>query len=246
MMISDFHTHILPGIDDGSRNVEESLAMLRMEAMHGLRHIVATPHFYARQNSPEEFLERRAEAARVLFEAMAQEPPLPRIHLGAEVYFFPGISECERLAELTIDESGYILIEMPMAPWTERMYRELQDIHYKLGLKPIVAHVDRYIRPFKTFGIPDRLAQMPVLVQANAGFFQEPFTRCMAMRMLRAGQIHLLGSDCHNLTTRAPNLDQAVRLIGKRLGQDALQWIQSNADEVLLGEREINAFDENP
>lgn len=244
-MTTDFHSHILPGIDDGSRNVEESLAMLRMEARHGLQHIVATPHFYARQNSPEEFLERRAEAARLLFEAMADEPPLPQIHLGAEVYFFPGISECELLPELTIDKNGYILIEMPLAPWTERMYRELQDIHYKLGLNPIVAHVDRYIRPFKTFDIPNRLAQMPVLVQANASFFRERFTRSMAMRMLRAGQIHLLGSDCHNLTTRAPNLDQAIELIGKHLGQDALQWIQSNADEVLLGEREINAFDEN-
>jgi protein-tyrosine phosphatase len=65
----------------------------------------------------------------------------------------------------------------------------------------------------------------------------------MAMRMLRQGQIHLLGSDCHNLTTRVPNLDQAVQLIGKQLGEEALRWIQSNADDVLPGEDEINAFE---
>jgi protein-tyrosine phosphatase len=105
--------------------------------------------------------------------------------------------------------------------------------------------VDRYIRPFKTYDIPNRLAQMPVLVQANATFFRDRFTRSMAMRMLRGGQIHLLGSDCHNLTSRAPNLDQAIQLIGKQLGADALQWIQSNADEVLQGEYVINAFPEN-
>jgi protein-tyrosine phosphatase len=125
------------------------------------------------------------------------------------------------------------------------MYRELQDIHSKQGLIPIIAHVDRYIRPFRTYGIPDRLAELPVLVQANAGFFQDRFTRPMAMRMLRGGQIHLLGSDCHNLTSRAPNLDQAIRLIRKQLGEEALQWIQSNADEVLLGEDGISAFPGN-
>ena len=57
-MTTDFHSHILPGMDDGSRSVEESLGMLRMEAKHGIRRIVATPHFYARQNSPTEFLDR--------------------------------------------------------------------------------------------------------------------------------------------------------------------------------------------
>jgi protein-tyrosine phosphatase len=242
-MITDFHSHILPGMDDGSRSVEESLGMLRMEARQGVRRIVATPHFYPQQNSPAEFLERRAESARVLQEALAQEPPLPQIYLGAEVYFFQGISDCEQLRELTIEKNSYILIEMPMPPWSDRMYRELQDIHYKQGLNPIVAHVDRYIRPFKTYDIPSRLAELPVLVQANASFFRDRFTRSMAMRMLRQGQIHLLGSDCHNLTTRVPNLDQAVQLIGKQLGEEALRWIQSNADDVLPGKDEINAFE---
>ena len=244
-MITDFHSHILPGIDDGSRSVEESLEMLRMEAAHGIRRIVATPHFYPRQNAPEEFLERRAESARRLLEAASRESSLPQILLGAEVYFFSGISDCEQLRELTIEKNSYILIEMPMPPWSDRMYRELQDIHYKQGLNPIVAHVDRYIRPFKTYDIPSRLAELPVLVQANASFFRDRFTRSIAMRMLRQGQIHLLGSDCHNLTTRVPNLDQAVQLIEKQLGEEALQWIRSNSDEVLQGENEISAFDAN-
>jgi protein-tyrosine phosphatase len=235
-MITDFHSHILPGIDDGSRSVEESLEMLRMEAAHGIRRIVATPHFYPRQNAPEEFLERRAESARRLFEAASRESSLPQILLGAEVYFFSGISDCEQLRELTIDQNGCILVEMPLSPWTDRMYRELQDIHSKQGLIPIIAHVDRYIRPFRTYGIPDRLAELPVLVQANAGFFQDRFTRPMAMRMLRNGQIHLLGSDCHNLTSRAPNLDQTIRLIEKKLGQEAIRWIRSNEDQILPAE----------
>jgi protein-tyrosine phosphatase len=243
--IVDFHSHSLPGIDDGSASVTESIALLRREAEQGIRHVVATPHFYARYETPEEFLRERDHAEEILRAEMKGIDRLPQLSVGAEVYFFPGISDCEQLRELTIDQNGYILIEMPLSPWTERMYRELQGIHYKQGLLPIVAHVDRYIRPFKTYDIPKRLADMPVLVQANASFFQNRLTRSMAMRMLRGGQIHLLGSDCHNLTSRAPNLDQAIRLIRKQLGEEALQWIQSNADEVLLGEDGISAFPGN-
>lgn len=236
MMNADFHSHILPGIDDGSRSVEESISMLRMEAAQGIEYVVATPHFYPRHDSPEAFLKKRNEAANRLLEAVADQPDLPRISLGAEVYFFSGISECDQLQELTIDKKGYILIEMPHAPWSQRMYRELQDIHYKQGLLPILAHVDRYIRPFKTYGIPERLEQLPVMVQANADFFINPMTRSLAMRLLRQDRIHLLGSDCHNLTTRAPNLDQAVRLIEKRLGDEPLRRIRENALEILLAD----------
>ena len=207
--------------------------MLQLEAKQGISRVIATPHFYAQHDTPEQFLERRNEAFLRLHEVLEQDPELPRVCLGAEVYFFSGISDCEQLRELTIDQNGCILVEMPLSPWTDRMYRELQDIHSKQGLIPIIAHVDRYIRPFRTYGIPDRLAELPVLVQANAGFFQDRFTRPMAMRMLRNGQIHLLGSDCHNLTSRAPNLDQTIRLIGKKLGQEAIRWIRSNEDQIL-------------
>lgn len=232
----DFHSHILPGIDDGSKSVEESISILRKEAEQGIRHVVATPHFYARYDSPEKFLTRREEAANKLLSAMENDPQLPKISVGAEVYYFQGISDCDILQQLTIDQKRYILIEMPQVPWTDRMYRELQDIQYKLDLIPIIAHVDRYMKPFKTFGIPERLEDLPVLVQANADFFLRPTTRRMALRLLNEGKIHLLGSDCHNLTTRAPNMDRALQIIQKRLGTEVLEQIQACAEEVLLGE----------
>jgi protein-tyrosine phosphatase len=125
---------------------------------------------------------------------------------------------------------------MPMTSWTEKMYRELEGISIKQGLTPIIAHMDRYIRPFRTHGIPERLAEMPVYVQANAGFFLDRATSRMAMRLLRENKIQLLGSDCHNLTSRAPNLDQTIRLIGKKLGQEAIRWIRSNEDQILPAE----------
>ena len=233
--IYDFHSHILPGIDDGSTDVAESLELLRISARQGITHMVATPHFYPRYDSPEHFLAKRAEAEALLRDKMAGEAGLPEITVGAEVYFFPGISDSEWLNTLTIGEQRCILIEMPQSPWSQSHYRELEGIYTKQGITPIVAHVDRYIRPFHTYGIPQQLEKLPVLVQANADFFLESSTRAMALRMLKKDRIHLLGSDCHNLRSRKPNLQAAVQVIEKKLGAEALSQIY-RAQRELLGD----------
>jgi len=230
----DFHSHILPGIDDGSESLEESIALLQKEAEQGISHVVATPHFYARYEKPEEFLDKRRKSEEALRAAMQKVNGLPRLSVGAEVYFFHGISESEVLPQLTIQGKDCILIEMPPAPWTDSMYRELEDIWHRRGITPVVAHIDRYIRPFRTYQIPERLARMPVLVQANAGFFLDKRTRRMALRLLRSDRIQLLGSDCHNLTNRPPNLGEAVKIIEKHLGQPAILQLQSWQDRILL------------
>ena len=231
--VVDFHTHVLPRIDDGSGSVEESLAMLRMEAAQGIRRVVATPHFYARSDAPKPFLERRAAAVSRLRAAMEAFPELPRLSVGAEVHYFSGISDVEILPELAIDGGRYILIEMPMTVWTDRMYRELENIYKHFGLIPIVAHVDRYIAPLQTHGIPERLMELPVLVQANAGFFQRFATKRMALRMLEREQIHLLGSDCHNTKTRPVNLRQTLDLIETKLGREAIRRINACENMIL-------------
>ena len=231
-MIVDFHTHVLPGIDDGSRSVEESLEMLRAIAAQGIERVVATPHFYPRHDDPKRFLERRKNAENRLREAMEKEPGLPQLSVGAEVYFFHGISDSEALSALTIDNKSYIMIEMLGSPWQESAYRELENIYEKQGLVPIIAHVDRYISPFKTYGIFERLAELPVLVQANASFFLNLATSHMALRRLKNGEIHLLGSDCHNLTSRPPKLGAAVDVIQKKLGSGALSYISDYQQQV--------------
>lgn len=231
--ITDFHSHILPGIDDGSASVEESIAMLGMEAEQGIRRVVATPHFYAGYDSPERFLKSRDQAETLLRTAMARHGEMPEILIGAEVYFFCGMSESDLLPQLTIRGKSCILIEMPPAPWPENFFRELENIYERRGITPIIAHIDRYIGPFRTYGIPQRLAQLPVQVQANGSFFLERGTSAMAMRMLKAGQIQLLGSDCHNITTRKPNLSAALDRIQRKLGPDAIAEICEYEDSIL-------------
>ena len=96
--IIDFHSHVLPGIDDGSHSLEESIAMLRMEAEQGVSHVIATPHFYPRHDTPEDFLRKRREAEILLREEMEKHSNLPALSVGAEVYYFPGISNSEAMA----------------------------------------------------------------------------------------------------------------------------------------------------
>lgn len=220
----DFHSHILPDIDDGSASVEESLAMLRMEAAQGIHHVVATPHFYAQHDTVEGFLERRSESERRLRKEMEKHEGLPSVTVGAEVYFFRGISQSDVLRKLTIGNSAFSLIEMPVTSWTDSMYEELSHIYYDQGIMPIIAHVDRYFTTFRTFGIPEKLEELPVLVQANASFFSG-YSAARAMRMLKKEQIHLLGSDCHNMRNRQPNLGKAIERIQKYCGNKALEGI---------------------
>ena len=232
MALIDFHSHILPGLDDGSSCVDESLAMLRMEADQGIRHIVATPHFYPHHDSPERFLQKRDRAVSKLYESISATESFPHIIMGAEVYFFRGMSQSEQLEQLTIGKKSCILIEMPMSVWTEEMYRELSEIHQR-GIIPIIAHVDRYLRPFAGREILRRLAQMPVMIQANADFFLKRSTAGTAMRLLKDDRIHLLGSDCHNMENRRPNLDAALQTIQGKLGENAIRRIEMYQNELL-------------
>jgi protein-tyrosine phosphatase len=231
--ITDFHSHILPGIDDGSASVEQSIEMLSRMAQQGISQVVATPHFYPNYDDPERFLRRRADSYKALSQAMEAHPGLPQVILGAEVLFFSGMSESELLPQLTIEKKRCILIEMPPPPWTDAMYRELEAVRTQQRLVPVVAHVDRYIKPLRTHRIPQRLAQLPVLVQANASFFLKPATASMAMKLLKADQIQLLGSDCHNLTTRPPEMGRAVERIADKLGQGILDRIR-NYEHMIL------------
>jgi protein-tyrosine phosphatase len=229
----DFHSHILPGVDDGSRSVEESLEMLRAEARQGIGTVVATPHFYAHHDTPERFLRRRAAAWEMLQTAMAQEAGLPEVILGAEVYYFSGISDSDQLHRLTTGQKRYIMLEMPTVPWTQNMYQEMENIYTKHGITPIIAHIDRYISPLRHRQILDRLEELPVLVQANSDFFLRPMTAPLALRMLKEKRIHLLGSDCHNCSTRKPELGRAIKKIEKHLGASALEHLRFYEETVL-------------
>lgn len=226
----DFHSHILPGIDDGSRDVHESLELLRESARQGVTAMAATSHFYASENSPEKFLIRRDAAWNRL--APHLETGMPSVRLGAEVHYFEGMAQSEEVSLLRLDGTSLLLVEMPESRWTNRMVDVLLDLNSRRDITVLLAHIERYLS-WQDSDIWDLLRAEGVRMQVNASFFWNRKTRKKALRMLKKGEIHALGSDCHNMVNRPPRLEDAMREISKRMGEDALTWLRRQEDCLL-------------
>ena len=213
----DWHSHILPKIDDGSRDSAESAELLSSLYAQGADTVVATPHFFADDQSVDEFLARRERSLDALRSAYTDA--LPDILLGAEVRYYPGISRLNGLDKLCIEKSNLLLLEMPMGEWTDYTVRELTDMANASGLKLILAHIERYLSMQKTKSW-SQLYESGVLMQVNASFFNDIITRRKALSMLKNGDIRFIGSDCHSVKHRPPMLGKAYEIIRKKFGDD--------------------------
>ena len=239
--MTDFHTHILPGIDDGSRDIEMTERMLDIEKEQGVTHIFATPHFYAHRRSVQQFVERREGALARTRELLARREDLPEITAGAEVYYFRGIGKAEQLPELCIQGTDILLLEMPFDQWHTEQYRDVLDIIRKRDLHVVLAHVERYIGLQKDRSVWDEIINMPLTIQMNAGSFITGFTSGMHARhtakfclgMLEDYDNCIIGTDCHNLTDRAPNLAEARKVIEKKAGSARLAQMDKYTEELL-------------
>ncbi len=229
----DLHTHILPGVDDGSRSVEQSIAMLQCQAKQGVDTVVLTPHFLARRESPSSFLKRRSAAEQKLRAALSETAGLPDVLLGAEVAFFDGMCRSEELDLLCIGHTRAMLIEMPFCEWNRRMLNELEEIRHFRGIQPILAHVERY-RSFVPDALIEQLNQDGMWIQINASHVLRWQTSRHAMAMLRRQSVHFVASDCHNLEQRKPNAGEAMEKIRRKLGNQGLELL-GRSEAALLG-----------
>ena len=129
-MIIDFHSHILPGIDDGSRDLDTSMAMLEQIRAQQTDIMIATPHFCATQDRIDTFLQLRQQAYDALCKATAERgwTDYPQILTGSEVAFFNGISRSEEICRLTIEGTDLLLLEMPFVPWNEHIIEEVSGL----------------------------------------------------------------------------------------------------------------------
>ena len=220
----DLHTHILPGMDDGSRSPEETAALLTRLEQQGVTTVAATPHFYAKE-TPAAFLKRRQEAANQLNTSM-------EVLLGAEVAYFSGMGNCEDLIPLQIGNTKLLLVEMPFHDWSERAIEDICEIPIQLGLIPVLAHINRYPGKHQFSKYKDILLQSGVYFQCNAEAFQAFLSRRKMLDLLENGYIHFLGSDCHNITSRPPRLDQANDAIARKLGKLFLSRFHKNAQNL--------------
>lgn len=231
-MVIDFHSHILPQMDDGSKSVEMSLKMLGSARAMGVDAVVATPHFYGHRESVSTFLARRERSWRQLSQAMAGKD-LPAVFLGAEAAFFSGLTKTEGLEELCANGTGTLLLEMPFAAWTGYELDAVSTLCLDRGYQVVLAHLERFVPLQRDEGLLERLLGLPLWVQINAEALLPITKRKRWVEMFREGRAHLLGSDCHNLDRRPPNLGAGRKLLERKAGKEVLEAIDTLGARLL-------------
>ena len=232
----DLHSHILPQLDDGSDSVEMSLAMLYQMAEQGVDVVCATSHYYAKHSSIPAFCERRAEALERLSSVLTAE--LPRVLPAAEVAYFPHMEE-QDLMPLCIQGTRTLMLEMPFSDWTGLQLETVEALVLDCRYDVVLVHPERFCFSKSNRHKLEKLAELPIGLQVNAGSLLRWGTRRLALDLLQMAQYPLLGSDCHNLTSRPPNLKEGRKVVMQKLGEAFLkkidrygEWITTPAAEV--------------
>ena len=231
----DLHSHILPGIDDGAKDSALSLQMLQKEVEEGVQTLVFTPHYYGKKRSPEQFIIRRNSAYEKIKESI---PDVLNVRLGAEILFTGlNMADNDELSALAIDGTKYILFEFPLSEkWQPILWESLADFIQETDYTPIIAHVERYVETQKKPKLFERLVQMGCLLQVNTTSFLDKGSSSLAFALLKHGLVHCLGSDSHDVETRACDYGKARAQIYEKGYGEAFESIQSNMRSILAGE----------
>lgn len=230
----DFHTHIIPGFDDGAQNTKMSLEMLNDSFEHGVDTVISTSHFYPKGNdSLNKFLERRSDRLiHLKHEIVRTNTNVPQIIKAAEVSISVDFSDYKMLKNLCIENTDYMLVEMPYGKWEDWVFDTIYSLVVK-GYKPIIAHIERYKNIKSEF---NSLFELKPLYQINADLFLTYGGRIRAAELIRSGHAHVIGSDMHNTTSRAPNLAEAYRIINQKFGAEYADFFNENAKKIINNE----------
>lgn len=229
----DLHSHVLPGIDDGSPNASISLEILHRMATQGITTVCASSHYYADENSVEEYCKKRKNSYEQLQGAgLWGHADYPKLLLAAEVAYFPRISECRMIDQLCIENTHTLLLEMPFSEWTDFQIEEVIALALDCGVNLILVHPERFLFSENNRRYFRRLQELPIGLQVNAKSVLHWRTRKQALHILEDASCPLLGSDTHNLTTRPPNLKEGRNVIERKLGTAFWQQMQQNAAEL--------------
>jgi protein-tyrosine phosphatase len=228
----DLHSHLLPGIDDGSRSVQQSVDALRRFVELGITDVVLTPHLRAADipNRSEEIIERRDL---LLTELRQHAPSGIHLHPGFEIMLDAAFSG-ETLADrrLALAGSRYYLVEFPMsvggAPATAALGQVVQA-----GVVPLVAHPERYlactVRDFRSW------VSLGAVLQVDATSMTRPTARGdMGRKIIQAGLAHVLAADNHG--------DRRTVLTGRRYleergAEQAAHWLTTENPRAVLEDR---------
>jgi protein-tyrosine phosphatase len=236
----DIHNHILPGIDDGCRSLEESLELARLAVKDGIHHIIATPHHANGRYQNE--AEKVRQAAAQLNIALSEEGVNLQIHTGQEIRVYKELLDDLNAGKLlTLAGSRYMLLEFS----SRQVPEGIEDLLHELSLAGITAIIAHPERNMELAGNLSRLADLidrGALAQMTTHSVNGLFGRkiqSISLDMCRSNLIHFLSSDAHNPMERPFFLQTAAIYIMKKLGEETYSYYKENADRVLCNQEII-------
>lgn len=235
----DIHSHIIFGVDDGPRHIDDSLLLLKEAYNQGIRKIIATSH---RREKMFETSESQIKKNFLVLKEKAKEI-LPDLELfyGAEIYYHFGILEkIENKIFPSLADSQYILVEFSSATSFREIFTAVDRI-LLLGYKPVIAHIERY-NIFEQASHIETLIKKGAYIQVNASSIKkiklfgdrEKILKKRAKYLLDNHLIHFIASDMHNLTSRKPLLKEAYTIIEKKYGIKMAEELCVDNPEKLL------------
>lgn len=210
----DFHSHILPSIDDGSDSVETSLKLLDLEDSQGIDTVVLTPHYYIQEQEPDKFLSKREEAYQKLVKNYKGNIKLLK---GCECHYYNGISKSDFIEKLCVENTNILLLELPFS--RKASLNELFQLNCRVQV--VLAHIERYLGMYSRKEI-DEMISHGIYLQCNGEVFNKKTFKGIIKDYFEAGKIMFLGSDTHNLDERKPNLKEAYDFIEKNYSRELL------------------------
>jgi len=239
----DFHTHILPGMDDGAQTVQQSIKMLRTLRDQGVECVALTPHYYPHRDSVDDFLKKRQAAFEELKKALGHEK-MPKLLLGAEVAFECDMDNIDQPQRLCLEGTPYLMIELPIhyhyMPWMLESTLKMCSDHQIL---PMLAHVDRYIGIYSDDDVENMVSESGALIQVNVSSLLRASLRKRVLSWVKSGQPIVLGSDTHNTTSRKPRFHKGVKILSRRTSVSVTERIKADSQLVLRGGKPQNQQD---
>ena len=222
----DFHSHILPGIDDGAADTGISRQQLLMLKKQGVDKVFLTSHFDFRFESNKDFIKRREKAYEELM-SVYEPDKMPKLFTGAEIYMSRGMENYD-FSGLELQHTGIVLIEFPREPYGAWMTDLLETLMFERDMKIMIAHMNRVVASYEKNVCKNIFDYQDLIFQINTEAFRGVFARDPFRDYDASGLKFVIGTDTHDLTGRAPDFDKAL----KKLNSSALSYIRQSAELV--------------